>query len=168
MAKTHLVSMDVALQLWRQDRPFRVRLEYRGYNGKNKNGYSEKWWQLTYSGGNAPVRCNWGKVGTHGRATPVDYAIDKAVKKVGEKEAKGYAYATGTATNMSQLAEPDKLQEMPFPYNTIRQIQRSGNHESTGQYDAFSENGSFIMVLLPTAAQELLDMSPLLKARSNV
>jgi predicted DNA-binding WGR domain protein len=157
--------MDVAHQLWRQDRPFRVRLEYRGYNEKNKNGYSEKWWELTYAGSRGgDVHCNWGKMGTCGRSNPVSYDIIKAYKKAGEKENKGYTHAAGTATNMSQLAEPDKLQEMPFPYNTIRQIQRS----ATDQYDALDENGSFVMVLLPTVAQDLLNMSPLLRARSNV
>jgi len=70
----------------RAGRPWRLRLEFYGYNPENKSGHSEKYWELT-SDGHTVTRRN-GRFGARCRGSVV--ALANGLAKACEKMAKGY------------------------------------------------------------------------------
>lgn len=83
---THCTTFTAARTAAREGRRWCLRLEFYGYNPKNKSGHSEKFWQLEGEG--MAVTRRWGRFGTKGQsmADSLCSALDKAVTKM----AKGY------------------------------------------------------------------------------
>ena len=88
---THCTTTAQARNAAREGRPWRLRLEFYGYNAENKSGHSEKFWQL--EGNGATVTRRWGRFGTKGqtKADNLYDALNKAVKKM----TKGYHPVAG-------------------------------------------------------------------------
>ena len=83
---THCTTTTQARTAAREGRRWRLRLEIYGYNGANKSGHSEKFWQLEGEG--TAVTRRWGRFGSRGQ-TKVD-TLTGALAKAEEKLAKGY------------------------------------------------------------------------------
>lgn len=88
---TYCTTLSQARAAAREGRRWCFRLEYFGYNGDNKSGHSEKFWQL--EGVGRSVTRRWGRFGSKGqtKADTVYDALDKAM----EKMAKGYRPVAG-------------------------------------------------------------------------
>lgn len=149
-----LVNLDVARRLYRERRPFRLRLEYRGENNENQSGWSSKWWELTYKGGSM-VECNHGATGARGRSEPFRYEMSKAEQKVHEKRSKGYRYVSATSTEMPATQAAPKL-VLVGPYAEIRLIRKVARDH----YKAFDKDGNFLLDLSESGANALVDADP--------
>ena len=112
------VNADVARKMEREGRPWTVRVEYHGANYENQSCRSDKWWEISGNGSGA-VRCNFGTTGSRGRREPLTYMMGEALEKLGEKRAKGYAYASGTETSVPR---PQSMSDLPEPYRSIKRI----------------------------------------------
>lgn len=86
MPHTTCTTVAQARAAAREGRRWRLRLEFYGYNGDNKSGHSEKFWELEGEG--TTVTRRWGRFGSRGQRM-ADY-LSRALEKAGEKMARGY------------------------------------------------------------------------------
>jgi predicted DNA-binding WGR domain protein len=91
MATTHCTTTTQALMAAMDGKRWRLRLEYYGYNGDNKSGHSEKFWQL--EGHGMAVTRRWGRFGSKGQ-TKADNIAD-ALEKAAQKMDAGYSPVAG-------------------------------------------------------------------------
>jgi predicted DNA-binding WGR domain protein len=91
MATQHCTTIHQARTAARQGHRWCLRLEFYGYNGDNKSGHSEKFWQLEGTGRRVTRR--WGRFGSKGQ-TKVD-DLHSALDKAAEKMDNGYHPVAG-------------------------------------------------------------------------
>lgn len=146
------VTADVACRMEREGRPWTIRVEYHGANYNNASCRSDKWWELSGNGSGA-VRCNFGATGSRGRSTPLTYMVGEALEKLGEKRAKGYAYAQGTETTMPH---PQSISDLPEPYRSIKRIIALGD----GLFRALDNFGNTVMDMDREGKEQLAAFNP--------
>jgi predicted DNA-binding WGR domain protein len=102
------VNRTIAWQMYRANRPFKVRLTYDGYTDNGNR--SDKWWSLEFDGikGHS-IKCNHGAAGANGRKVPFEYTMAKADEKCREKVKKGYDYVGSTRTSMPTAPQPVQI-----------------------------------------------------------
>lgn len=152
MSKSTLVTATVAIQMERQGRPWTVRVEYHGANYENQSCRSDKWWELSGNGSGA-VRCNFGAMGSRGRAVPLTYMWGEASLKLHEKCSKGYKYAAGTETSMPH---PQSVSDLPEPYRSIKSIIALGD----GLFRALDGGGNTVMDMDKEGREALTAFNP--------
>ena len=91
MNRTTCTTVRQAAICQREGRPWKLRLEFYGYNPENKSGHSEKYWQLT-SDGTTVTRRN-GRFGARCKGAIVTLA--KGLAKAAEKLGAGYRPVAG-------------------------------------------------------------------------
>ena len=138
MATTLYVNYLLALDLYKEGTPFRVRLVFKGWNTKRKC-MSDCWWEIEYRGGSGFL-CNWGKTGTAGRARPIEYGFQKGVDKLLDKINSGYVY--DSRTQMQRTPKKNPLAHMPTPFCDIRDVILEN-----GKWRALGADGHTISVL---------------------
>ena len=147
------VNTNVARQLQREGRPWRIRLEYIGFNENNKSNRSAKFYEVESTGG-YHVTVRYGAIGNRGCVK--EYTFYKAMEKVAEKlngGSKGntpYRYIPGTFTSMDALA-PAVAQTRPVlngPFALIAALVPNG-----GMWDGYDKGGNFVMRLTPEGAE---------------
>lgn len=142
-----IVDLQVANDLYYRDEPFRIQLTFRGPNSRNTSGWSEKWWEISYSGSGPMMECNYGAVGSRGRAVPLSYPWLKAINKYHEKINKGYRQVSGTLTQT-----PPPVLTLIGPFMDIRELrQKDDDH-----FEAYDETGSFLLDLDAEGAEQML------------
>ena len=138
-----LIKLHAVRSAFRNDVAFRVRLEYHGWTDAGNE--SAKWWELSFDGTDHRVLCNYGKIGSRGRTSPLRYDIDKGLEKLREKLDKGYSYVSGSSDAVPTGAPPKAkpapkkvhpLASMPAPYCTIRTVGYCGEDFVWKAYDA--------------------------------
>jgi len=151
MTRTPLVNSNVARQFQRARRPWRIRMEYVGYNENNVGGRSNKFYEVA-GDGNWTVTVRYGAIGSRGRC--LEYSFAKAMDKVSEKRNGGskgntpYRYAPGTATTMPQADAPKVT--LTGPFALIAALVPNG-----GLFDAYDASGGFLMKVTPVGAQAI-------------
>jgi hypothetical protein len=150
------VNADIALQMEREGRPWRVLLEFQGYNPGNKSHRSDKWWELRGEGSGL-VKCNFGAQGSSGRSTPLTYMVGEAFQKLAEKRAKGYAYIYGTEDTVPR---PQSMLDLPSPYRGIKRIVSLGGAE----FRALDALGNTVLDMDTEGKDQLVAINPWLPA----
>jgi hypothetical protein len=145
------VTAEIAAIMERQGRPWRVRIEYHGANSANQSNRSDKWWEI-YGHGTGAIACNFGAMGSKGRAEPFMYMLGEALLKLSEKRSRGYAYVPGTLSTLPA----QHFSDLPSPYRNIRKVVKV----EEGLYAALDSNGGFLMHLDADGAEEVCRMNP--------
>jgi predicted DNA-binding WGR domain protein len=148
------VNASVARIFQGQGRPWKIRVEYRGYNPDNKSERSDKFWEIEWNGG-SPVYCNYGAIGSEGLRRPIEYSSSEAMTKLIEKMRKGYSYSKGTVDTVP-LEPPKKMAELPEPYRLIKRLEGMGG----GLYRALDGAGNLVMEMDATGADALATFNP--------
>ncbi|MDB4278216.1 WGR domain-containing protein [Deltaproteobacteria bacterium] len=147
--KTPTVNASLARQLQRARRPWKIRLEYVGYNENNVGGRSNKFYEVSSTGGYG-VTVRYGKIGSRGQTR--EYTFVKAMDKVSEKRNGGsrgntpYRYIPGTVTEAAALNTPRPV--LTGPFALIAALVPNG-----GMWDGYDKAGNFVMKLTPEGAQ---------------
>ncbi len=157
---TTTVTPRLARDMEANKHPWRVRLEYRGANPRS-GSYSEKWWDVT-GDGSGVVEVNHGKIGSRGRAKPFVFDLQKGMDTMHKKIDKGYMCAAGAATELPSVESHTTHAELPGIYRDIRRLVEN----VAGSYVALDGDGSEVCRLTPEGAKKLINLSPLIRARS--
>jgi len=137
---------------WHQaGRPWKIRLEFRGYNADNKKGSSSKFWEMYSKGQGHPVYINWGKIGTQGLSNPSPKDFWEAIEVQHAKLDKGYVYANGSCPHHALPSEP----KLPGPLGLVARIHGT---PATG-YKAVDLDGNLVMKLTKVGAADLYQAS---------
>ena len=169
-------TYQAAADARRQGLPWKVRLEYTGYNGKNASGNSYKFWEANGVPGSTAVTIRYGRIGSAGRPLQKDWGY--FAEKFPEKQAKGYDYDSRTQDTVDKppavspvttlddgtISEIEVSQVVastfgPGPYGQIRSVLRSVM-SGTECWSAYDEHGTLIMQL-PEAGVETIKQAVL-------
>tara|TARA_Y100000310_G_scaffold51709_1_gene47615 strand:- start:348 stop:824 length:477 start_codon:yes stop_codon:yes gene_type:complete len=153
------VTPQVAYSMEHAQRPWRVRLEYRGPNDKVAGGWSEKWWEAE-GDGYGSCTYNHGKIGATGLKSPRSLNFPTVQKRVNDKIAKGYQIAAGSASTMP-TKDIEKHTDLPGPFQKIRLLE----HAEEG-WNAYDEQNMLVATLTEKGAKSLMEISPLIAIRS--
>ncbi len=160
MEPTGLSTGIVEADTW--GRPFCVRAEFVGYNGKNASERSSKFWLIERPQEGEDIRIRYGRIGTYGRVTNHGIGLYEALERLHKKEAKGYRIVLCQAEPARTKAPPvpapvvrdraaailEWASTLPAPFNQIRGLTPEGV--------ATDESGALVCTLPQAEAVRIL------------
>ena len=150
-----LMSLTEAREANNNDEPWRILYQYDGVNSSNVSGKSSKWWEAwCFGGGMQTVYVNFGKNGTDGRTSPLEFTrIDVLYSRVVAKIQEGYVNAVGQGSSRVQPT-PKALLNLPEPYCNIREIRELEDNS----YMAYDVKGQVLLELPGSGVYDLVEL----------
>jgi len=111
-------TLEAARQARKAGAVWRVRVEHRGRNPKNKSGFSYKFWEAQGEGyGSVTIR--WGRIGSRGRSQVKSWThfVDKLDEKL---YSHGYGYVPGSVETFE--APHPKPAPLTGPFALIKKL----------------------------------------------
>lgn len=159
LASTDTAGISAAV---RDGRPFIIRAEYVGANGKNASGRSSKFWIIEREYKGAEIQIRYGKIGSYGQIRNKGIRFYDALDRLAKKEAKGYRVVSRCAELPTHRPDAIALRiekdraaailawasTLPAPFDTIRALTPEGV--------ATDANGAIVCNLPPAEAARIL------------